>query len=365
MPGLTSIESERRNTVYLEGMTWAIPLYSRERVNQAGREFVNADADAITRATARGVIDNWRSAHGFPLNTVQNVLRQRSLRIDPTATIAQRTKRLPSIRQKLERFPDMRLARMHDIAGCRAILNSVDDVRAVEAFYTQPRPRSRNGLARDPYDYIEHPKSDGYRGVHLVIKYNGTGRSAVYSDMRVEVQLRTRVQHAWATALETVDTFTRQALKSDAGEPEWQRFFALMGSELALLEGCPPVEGMPESRDDLRSEIAALVDDLHVVDRLQAYKVSADLVGADQTTPGGYYLLSLDFDDRKLRYKHFRNLAEAETAYASLEGGEDRAHPLDNVLVGVDSVATLRRAYPNYFLDTTTFIGYLRAAMEA
>jgi hypothetical protein len=40
-----------------------------------------------------------------------------------------------------------------------------------------------------------------------------------------EIQLRSRLQHAWATTVETVDTFTRQAIKTGGGKAEWRRFF--------------------------------------------------------------------------------------------------------------------------------------------
>ena len=68
----------------------------------------------------------------------------------------------------------------------------------------------------EKYDYIAHPKSDGYRGVHYVYKYrSGSTPKAEFNSLRIEVQLRSRLQHAWATAVETVSTFTGQALKSN------------------------------------------------------------------------------------------------------------------------------------------------------
>jgi hypothetical protein len=43
------------------------------------------------------------------------------------------------------------------------------------------------------------------------------GRAAD-NKLRIEVQIRSRAQPAWATALETVDTFTSQALKANRGK---------------------------------------------------------------------------------------------------------------------------------------------------
>jgi ppGpp synthetase/RelA/SpoT-type nucleotidyltranferase len=55
----------------------------------------------------------------------------------------------------------MRLSQMEDIGGCRAVLATIDDLRAVEE---RIRWRwARRGLV-DVIDYIDRPKDDGYPG---------------------------------------------------------------------------------------------------------------------------------------------------------------------------------------------------------
>jgi ppGpp synthetase/RelA/SpoT-type nucleotidyltranferase len=70
------------------------------------------------------VIDNWRSSHSAPLQTIKMLLKGRAKKIDKAAVIAQRLKRLPSIRAKLQREP-MRFPQMQDIGGCRAIVKDM------------------------------------------------------------------------------------------------------------------------------------------------------------------------------------------------------------------------------------------------
>lgn len=77
----------------------------------------------------------------------------------------------------------MALGKMGDIGGCRAVLDSVDEVRRVEARLRKNRPPV------DCRDYIVTPKESGYRAVHLVV---------VYGERRIEVQLRIRFMHEWA-----------------------------------------------------------------------------------------------------------------------------------------------------------------------
>ena len=64
----------------------------------------------------------------------------------------------------------MKLARMHDIGGCRAILRNVQQVNALVQVYDESRAKSPNRGAEfvKPYDYINSPKADGYRSVHPV-----------------------------------------------------------------------------------------------------------------------------------------------------------------------------------------------------
>jgi hypothetical protein len=178
-------------------------------------------------------------------------MRRAVRNVDDDPLVAQRIKRLPSIRHKLERFPGFNVAQMQDLGGCRAVISTVEQVDAVVDYYLRAS-RAKHPLVRhDPY--IEEPKESGYRGVHLVYSYN-SDKVTTWNRLRIELQIRTRLQHAWATAVETVGTFTRQALKSSQGEEDWLRFFALMGSAHAIREDrrLSPVRRRPQPSFDRR-----------------------------------------------------------------------------------------------------------------
>ena len=70
------------------------------------------------------VINNSRSSHSFPLNSLQVNLRHIARRVFDGSLIAQRIKRLASIELKLKRFKTIRLSQMQDIGGCRAVVRS-------------------------------------------------------------------------------------------------------------------------------------------------------------------------------------------------------------------------------------------------
>lgn len=115
-------------------MGWPTPKFSKSQVNKAG-QIISAGyylsegvIDLDDFFWAFEVVDNWRSCHGYPINTFQATLRQKLKTIDNKALVAQRLKRMPSIISKLKRFQSMQLARMQDLGGLRAVVSSLGKV---------------------------------------------------------------------------------------------------------------------------------------------------------------------------------------------------------------------------------------------
>lgn len=341
-------------------MAWAEPQYPRELVNRALKTLNSPQASEAEVADALAKVNNWRSSHSFPLNTFQVGLRRQALRVDPASDVAQRIKRMSSIAAKLERFPDMKLTQMQDLGGCRAIVENLAAVQLLVSIYEESKHKHK---LNHKDDYIDSPQASGYRGVHLVYKYF-SDRNETYNGLKIEVQIRSKLQHAWATAVETVGTFIRQALKSSQGQGEWLRFFALMGSAIAVIEQTALVPGTPEDRSELFEEIRELAQRLDVANRLHAY---GDALRTITTVlPGAhYYLLVLDPVSNEVRITSYRqsDQQKATDAYLDVERSIHEGSAADAVLVSVESLDALRRAYPNYFLDTHVFIDTLKEVL--
>src|SRR5258706_376170 len=196
-------------------------------------EFEQASKAGTFRKTL-DIVENWRAAHAFPLNTFSMTLKNRGEHIHAATITAQRLKRLESITFKLMNEPNMKLSQMQDIGGCRSILPTLANLESMRQLYTT-KPAH---LFTSEKDYIAKPKPTGYRGVHLKYRFVSKNKtSKPWNQLKIEIQLRTALQHKWATAVEAVGTFTEQALKSNKGNKEWLRFFALMASVYALREG--------------------------------------------------------------------------------------------------------------------------------
>jgi hypothetical protein len=341
-------------------MAYTEPAYSRAQVDAAGDILMGPPRpDRLEEALA--VINNWRASHAYPLNTFQMTLRNRARQVDQRPIVSQRIKRLPAIEDKLRRY-DFKLSEMQDIGGCRAVVSSVDQVYKLARIYEQSGWKhtldSRN-------DYIKSPKAkSGYRGIHLIYRHFSPVH-ACYNGHKIEVQLRSSLQHTWATAVETADVFLREGLKVSRGPEEWKRFFVLMGSAIALREDCKRVPRTPKDEKQLVAEINELIEKLGVMTRFKTFGQALRLIETAPNVRNAHYLvLVLDPRANTMTVWGFK-ASQSESAterYLQLE--REKAEGADVVLVSVEHAVDLQRAYPNYFLDTTLFLDTVREVIS-
>jgi hypothetical protein len=253
---------------------------------------------------------------------------------------------------------------MQDIGGVRAILPTLGDVRELERIYVTTGKLS-HGLKEPHKDYIQSPKFDGYRGVHLVYEYNNTlsrnGLAESYRGLQVEIQIRTRLQHSWATAVEAMGAFMGESFKNGQGSREWREFFALASSAFAYAEKCKPC---PQHDDMAPAEVYKKLRDIDLkIDALQHLKSLAEAARTIQSYVESqkkrhlhYTIISLDLKTKTVAIWAFRkdDFDKANNALADLEKRSGGRY--DQVLVSVSSIISLKEAYPNYFLDIDDFV---------
>ena len=338
-------------------MSWVTRTSSFDQINDAGSTLIRKRSTPDQVACAIKIINEWRMAHAFPLNTMQMRLRNKALEIDRRSPfVSQRIKRLPALESKLRRLKNVKLSQMQDIGGCRAVVASKNRVESLSSSFRSGRIRHQLERVNN---YIISPTRDGYRSLHLIYQYN-SDRNPQYNGQRIEIQLRTRLQHAWATAVETVDSFTSQGLKINLGRADYARFFSLMGAWIAHSEKTNPVPNTPSELDVLIKELRELSIHLNIEDRLKAFRASVKYL-----QPGGYkyHILDLDLHQKKVRITSYDELAKASTDYAQLEQ-EYRFEPHKDILLASVQGANMRRAYPNYFADTGIFLRELTRALN-
>ena len=354
-------------------MVWIKPEgYSRKRVDWAGNILIDKNSSIEEKDEALSILDNWRAIHRYPMHIFKKRLKLVSEKIDKNAVSVQRLKRLPSVLKKLQRVysgekSSMKLSRMQDIAGCRAVVSNVSMAKKLykEGYLQSDLKHTRI----NEKDYISYPKSDGYRSIHLVYKYKSNKEGKMdYNGLQIEIQIRSKLQHLWATAIETVDLFTRQAIKSNEGEKEWKDFFRLVSSAFAVMEKTPLVPNTPSNLKELYAQIKEKEKELQVIKIMKGWASAVRVFRkVSKEKPNlKFFLLELDVLQEKLNLTGYSRKDEekAISDYSRAEKVNQNNRGYDVVLVGADKTSDLEKAYPNYFVETREFLEYLNKILD-
>jgi len=147
-----------------------------------------------------------------------------------------------SIADKLSRQPTFRLNQIQDIVGCRIITPLAHQPSVVRALLGQ-------FPGCDLVDRRMKP-TNGYRAVHIIVKRDRR---------RYEVQVRTKLQHLWATLVERLIGRFGIDIKYGGGPPGVQASLQDISRLIDLHESLVP--GTPDVT--LASEIRARLDELN------------------------------------------------------------------------------------------------------
>lgn len=194
---------------------------------------------------ARKVVEAYRSAHAAPLHAAYMGLKSCLHTEGFDRDVSGRLKRLPTIEDKLRRLPWLDLSRMQDIGGCRAVLDTQEQVQRVVKRFLANSLR-RNQKADTVRDYVVSPKPSGYRAVHIYTRYH---------NRRLEVQLRTRDQDSWAKLVEHLTSTTGVDFKSGEGPVEVHELLTELAAVLSMRE---PGQLYTEDLMDILTRLATI-----------------------------------------------------------------------------------------------------------
>lgn len=322
------------------------------------------------------LLKNWRNLHSLPLSMLQSSIKSKLRRLPDVKDllIAQRLKRMPSIVSKLKRFDTMQVARMQDIGGLRIIGKNISDVYKVKNLLCKAGNNAAFLPTNSFHDYIQVPKKDGYRSIHQVFKYQGRKHPEL-NGLLFELQIRTALQHCWATAVEILGIIERENFKSGEGGNDFKTFFKLASAAFSLKEGTPILEEYASmTQEDLRRQLKEITAKLQIFTKLDGaaggVHVCAQLTKI-RKHEDLYYVLSLTAPDalgkRQIRVVPFsaQMVDMAESLYAAMEAEADQNHEGSlTLLINVKGVNNIKKAYPNFFLDTQIFIKELIKFIE-
>ena len=267
----------------------------------------------------------------------------------------------------------MSLKNMQDIGGCRAIVANEKKLQQIVRKLRKRREfKGNDGNVRSK-DYLKRPKDDGYRSYHLVGKFKDGA-----SSRSIEVQVRTLMQHYWATALEIVDIFTGQALKSNQGDEEWSNFFRLVSEQFAAMDELHLFHSLSDSAKHAKylakvktspalvkgvRDVQKISKKLGVKARLLAFTGSLDVINEkiDLNAGSGYFLLNIDLELGTVNVQRFErsDSREAESEYISAEKTHAGNEKNLVALVSAANIGDIKTAYPNFFADSKLFTDHL------
>jgi len=171
----------------------------------------------------------------------------------------------------------------------------------------------------------------------------------------VEVQYRTRAQHAWATAVEISDIVDGERTKFELEQSERGRFFAI-ASEIIARQHEGASNALNElTLDELKGELQALEDNLGVMQRLEVLRQFEveDLLQR-------HNVLNIYLDDSGRLQLEVYQFSTGAPAIAKASELENDKSSVNAVYVRSDNPAQLRSTYRNYFNDPIDFVNLLR-----
>lgn len=331
--------------------------YSRSNLNKIGTYLYAEGIDAFKRSEAVKIVSDWRMTHLLPLREfVESITAYFNSADVHYAFYSQRIKRMTSIIEKLRNNEStgMRLGGLQDIGGARFVFDSLDDLNKCQ--------ESLNAFVPEHFslekvnDYIAEPKDSGYRSIHYVYKYHSS--YADYDGLRIELQIRTRLEHSWAMAVETASLISRTSLKANIEDHSvWRDFFRLISAIFAQKENCPVLHRYADYTHEMYcNDYIQFLDKHKLLDQLQALRVTVNDEGIFAGGNTGYCLLLINFKDKIVTPRQYDINQEDAASTMFIQTEQSLSADEAVILVSIEKMQELREAYPSYFLDTKEFI---------
>lgn len=303
------------------------------------------------------IANSWRNSHVLPMKSIRQSVGQRMRHLGLEGDCVSRAKRMVSIRDKLRRHPG-KLNQMQDLGGCRAILTDIAGVQSLVANCLEEMPHA----VHHHKDYVNKPKQDGYRSHHIIFEFNGEASRSGYDGRRIELQIRTRLQHSWATAVEVVGQSRQESLKSGSGNSDWLKFFKLVSDEFTFLEKCD-LDRVASNRKERRKEIRDLNQRLGALGVLENHRsMTRYLSHYVQANRSRVYLIRYDNANHTVAIEGYWDATVAAEALRIEERLIEESGAAHNsaVLVDAKEAKSILDAFPNYFGDVSLFTKQLK-----
>jgi ppGpp synthetase/RelA/SpoT-type nucleotidyltranferase len=329
---------------------------SKKKINQAGYRLIGK-SNKLSKSEASNVLNEFRAIHQHPMVLFRHLIDRKLSIHKIDALVSQRLKRISSIIKKLKIQKNMGLSRMQDIGGLRIVVNNISEVNLIrdEIKKVEKHGNFKFCFANEK-NYIKETPESGYRSIHMVYKYDKG--IELDKQCRVEIQIRTKIQHSWATAVEVAGTYLNQPLKQSRGNDKVLDIFKKISKLFQTLE---------DKKIDYKfiQEVKNNIEEIELLSKLSYFNIITNHLS--KNAKGQYALLKMDSKEETIEIAQYSKakFERANRDYLLMELDNFDNKRINIVLVSVQDIKKLKQSYPNYFMDTTEFINNLEKIFKS
>jgi ppGpp synthetase/RelA/SpoT-type nucleotidyltranferase len=332
---------------------------SKRKIDTAGLVLANSQGmseedllsseDILTKfLESERIFDEYRKSHLQPLSQTTLELQNWLTDYGKSYYIAQRLKRKPQIIRKLNRLT-VRLTQLQDIGGCRIIVDKNADVDKLLKYLKEKVEQQDNLAIERITDYREKGRDNtGYRSVHAILKR---------SNVRLELQIRSRIQHYWAESIERTSVIYGYYLKEGEGDSSVIQYFKNLSDVFFDIEaGGEPSPQQKLDIDKLKVRCESIIKESDRNKVFDSY-INEDIIKtlsekeANNKFTINNWIIVFDWNTGAFVTWDVvsRNPDDAFEKYVQNE----RAYPAESgyevVMIGSSEVATVKQTHSHYF----------------
>lgn len=296
--------------------------------------------------------DQYRKEHLLPLTETTLEIQKWLGNYGKKYYIAQRLKRKPQIIRKLCRL-HVRLTQLQDIGGLRIIVDRNRDVDELVLFIRQYIDNSDFISIVRITDYRTTGREDtGYRALHIILDAHG---------YKLELQIRSKIQHYWAEGIERVSVIYGYYLKGYEGDDSVIKYFKSLSDVFHEIEiGREPSSAQKIFLDKAREQAEETIQNSDRRNVLQGYVhegIIKALIDKESKSNTGFNNWILIFDWNSGCFVNWfvisRDPNEAIASYVKNERDYPHTDGYEVVMVGSSDIATVKETHRHYFgVDT-------------
>ena len=322
---------------------------TKSKIDRAGIAFAKDSFRNVEEMVEfEDVFDEYRKSHLEPLSETTLELQRWLNEYGHDYYIAQRLKRKPQIIRKLNRL-SVRLTQLQDIGGCRIIVEKNELVDQIISFLKAKIESTEELKLVRITDYREKGRDiTGYRSVHLLLERSGK---------KLELQLRSRIQHYWAESIERTSVIYGRHLKESEGDERVISYFQKLSDAFFEIEsGRTPSVRFRLEIDVAKKEAEGIIRK-HSISKAIDSHVNEDIIltltekERRSSSPINNWIIVFDWSSGKFVSWDIvgKTPDEAIKAYVHYENQFPAEKHFEVVLIGSSHVATVRKTHSHYF----------------